>query len=279
VIAVELTKQVRRARGWVTLGIVAAVSAVLTLVIGSTQASIPERIGDWESVVTNTSGFTLPLIALNAAILFLLPLVVAVFAGEPVAAEAGWGSLRYLLARPVRRWRVLAAKGVVAAGFSGAAVLTCVLVALVTGVMAYGWQPLSVIDLQHSTPFHLASATFTPAAATERLALAIAFVLASLASTFSFSLLLSTMTARPFSAVAGGIGLSLFSRALDNVPGLHALGPWLPVTDRSTSLWTGFFTSPLQGAGVWHALLVQLLYTAAFLVAALGWFTRSDILS
>ena len=99
-IAVELTKQLRRARGWVTLSTMAAIAIVLCVVIGITQASIAERIGDWGSVTTDTSGFTLPLIALNAMLLFLFPLGVAIFAGEPVAGEAAWGSLRYLLARP-----------------------------------------------------------------------------------------------------------------------------------------------------------------------------------
>jgi hypothetical protein len=73
--------------------------------------------------------------------------------------------------------------------------------------------------------------------------------------------------------------LSLFSRALDNVPGLHSLGPWLPVTDAGTTVWTGFFTAPAQSGGVVHVLLVQGIYSAGFLAAAFYWFTRSDILT
>jgi ABC-type transport system involved in multi-copper enzyme maturation permease subunit len=100
-----------------------------------------------------------------------------------------------------------------------------------------------------------------------------------LSSTFAFALLLSTLTDRPFSAVAGGVGLGLFSRALDNVPGLHALGPWLPVTDSSTTLWTGFFTRPMHTPGLVHAVLVQAGYTAVFLTVAVLRFNRSDVLS
>jgi ABC-type transport system involved in multi-copper enzyme maturation permease subunit len=99
-----------------------------------------------------------------------------------------------------------------------------------------------------------------------------------LGSTFAFALLLSTLTDRPFSAVAGGVGLGLFSRALDNIPGLHALSPWLPVTDAGTTLWTGFFTRPIQTAGLAHALLVQGAYTGVFLAAALIRFSRADVL-
>ena len=278
-LAIELAKQRGRPRGRVMLAVVAAIAAGLTLVIGVSRPAIAERVGDWGSVVTKSSGLTLPLISLSSMLLFLFPLAVAVFAGEPVAAEASWGSLRYLLARPVRRWRVLAAKGVVAAAYSFSAVILAVLISLATGVLAFGWHPFTVLDLQHTTPFVVASARFHPLAATGQLALATGYVICTLSSTFAFALLLSTLTTRPFSAVAGGVALGLFSRALDNVPGLHALSPWLPVTDGGTTLWTGFFTNPVQTAGMPHALAVQAAYTTVFLAAAVVRFTRADVVS
>jgi ABC-type transport system involved in multi-copper enzyme maturation permease subunit len=109
--------------------------------------------------------------------------------------------------------------------------------------------------------------------------LATAYVLATLTSTFAFALFLSTISVRPFGAVAGGVGLGLFSRALDNIPGLHALSPWLPMTNEASNLWTGFFTQPMQTGGIAHVLAVQASYTALFLAVALAWFTRSDVLS
>jgi ABC-2 type transport system permease protein len=278
VIAVELVKQTRRARGWVVLGVLTATAVLLTVLIGVSYPTLAERIGDRGSVVTNTSGFTLPLIALTAMMLFLLPLAVAVFAGETVAGERAWGSLRYLLVRPVTRGRVLGAKLAVAAMFSVAAVVITTVSALVAGTLAFGWRPLTVLDLTNTTPFHFASATFSPLDALARLLLASVFVTVALSSTFSFALLLSTVTSRPFTAVAGGVGLGLFSRALDNVPGLHALSSWLPMTNDGTNLWTGLFTRPVDAAGFAHFVLVQALYSAAFLVAAWAWFTRSDAL-
>ena len=104
-------------------------------------------------------------------------------------------------------------------------------------------------------------------------------VAAGLASTFAFALLLSTLTASPFGAVAGGVGLGLVSRALDNVAGLHALGPWLPLTDGGSTLWTGLFFSPVQLDGLLQQAVVQAAYTAVFLAAAWLRFTRSDVLA
>jgi ABC-2 type transport system permease protein len=278
VMAIELTKQLRRPRGWVTLGLVGAVALLLAVVIGATRAGIPERIGDWGSVTTNTSGFALPLIAINAMMIFLLPLAVAVSAGECVAGDASWGSLRYLLARPVTRARVLASKALVAAGFSVANVAVAVIVALVAGVIAFGWRPLTVVDLQHSTPFHIAAGSFGPARALVLVMATTVFVLCSMASTFGFALFVSTLTDRPFSAVASGVGFGLVSRALDNIPGLHALSPWLPMTDAGTSAWTGLYTSPAQWGPIGHALIVQAVYTAILLAAAWIYFVRSDVL-
>jgi ABC-type transport system involved in multi-copper enzyme maturation permease subunit len=78
--------------------------------------------------------------------------------------------------------------------------------------------------------------------------------------------------------VAGAVGLGLVSRALDNVPGLHVLGPWLPVTDAGTALWTSAFFQPVDLSGLPHAVLLQALYTAVFLGAAWLRFTRMDVL-
>jgi ABC-2 type transport system permease protein len=221
----------------------------------------------------------MPLIALSAMQLFLLPLAVAVFAGEAVAGEAAWGSLRYVLARPVSRTRVLAAKVAVAAGFSLAAVAVACASAVISGVLAFGWRPLTVLDLQRSTAFSFAAATFDPVQALGRVGLGAGIVAAGLASTFAFALLVSTLTASPFGAVAAGVGFGLVSRALDNVAGLQALGPWLPVTDAGSALWVGLFAAPARLDGLGALAVVQAAYTAAFLAAAWLRFTRADVLA
>lgn len=277
-IAVELVKRCRQPVSWVTLAVVAAVPWLITAVIGLSRPAIPERFGDWGSVVTGTSGLTVPLIVLSAMQLFLLPLTVAVFAGDAVAGEASWGSLRYVLVRPVSRSRVLGAKAVVAAAFSTAAVVAASTSALLAGVLAFGWRPLTVLDLQHTTAFSFAAATFAPADALGRVAVSAGLVMMGLTSTFGFALLLSTLTTSPFSAVAGGVGLGLVSRALDNVPGLHALGPWLPMTDGGSTLWTGLFLTPASLDGLPEQALVQATYTAAFLAAAWLRFVTADVL-
>jgi ABC-2 type transport system permease protein len=279
VITIELIKQIRRPRAWIVFAVLAAVAVVVTLIIGLTSAATPERIGNWGSVVPNSSGLTMGLIALNALLLFLIPLAVAIFAGESVADEAGTGSLRYLAARPVTRERLLTSKVIVAGLFSVAAVAVVVVAGVLSGVIAFGWHPLAVLDLQHSSPFSSGLSTMSVVDALGRLGVAVAVVSATMLSTFAFALFCSTLTDSAFSAVAGGVLFGLVSRALDNIPGLHALTPWLPLTDKGTDVWNGIFFQPTEWSGLSHLALVQGGYAVILLTAAFVAFHRRDLLS
>ena len=64
------------------------------------------------------SGANLTVFTLFASTGFLLVVVVALFAGDSVPSEASWSSLRYLLAAPVPRTRLLRQKLVVAGAVS-----------------------------------------------------------------------------------------------------------------------------------------------------------------
>ncbi len=278
-ITVEFIKQIRRPRAWIVFAVLALVAVVVTLIIGLTSAGTPERIGNWGSVVPNSSGFSMGLIALNALLLFLIPLAVAVFAGESVADDAGTGALRYLLARPITRERVLTTKMIVAGLFSVAAVAVVVVAGVLSGLISFGWHPLAVLDLQHSNAFSSGLSTLSPVAALGRLGLAVAVVSGTMLSTFAFALFCSTLTDRAFSAVAGGVLFGLVSRALDNIPGLHALTPWLPLTDKGTDVWNGIFFQPTDWSGLPHLAIVQGAYAVLLLAAAFVAFHRKDVLS
>ena len=85
------------------------------------------------------SGANLVVFTLFASTSFLLVIIVALFAGDTVPAEASWSSLRYLLAAPVRRERLLRQKLVVAALSSVVALLYLPAWTLLVGGIAYGW--------------------------------------------------------------------------------------------------------------------------------------------
>jgi ABC-2 type transport system permease protein len=279
VIRVELAKQWQRPRTIVTFAALAVFAVVLTIALAATGSSHTERVGDIPLyIIPGRSGFSVPVIALASTMKFFLPLAVAVFAGESVAGEAGWGSLRYLLARPLARARFLAAKLAVACMFSTVAVAVVPLAALAAGSLAFGWHPLTAVDGGASSASHVAAATFDPTAALGRLAMGTAYVAAGMTSIFAFAFLLSTLTSRPFVAVAGGVGLTVVSRVLngDYLPGVAVLSRYMPNND--VDLWQHFFQQPAQTDGMVHFLVLQMVYVAVFLSVAWWWFLRRDIL-
>jgi ABC-2 type transport system permease protein len=277
-IAIEFAKQYGRPRTYVTLAALAGFALLLTVALSATGAGNTEQVGDVPLLlVPSSSGFTIPVIALSSTMKFFLPLAVSIFAGEAVAGEMRWGSLRYVLARGASRSRYLASKAAVAALFSAAAVVLVPLAALVVGVIAYGWHPLVAVDGSASTALQQTAAIFSPGTALVRLALATAYVGAGMVSIFAFAFFLSTVTTKPLVAVAGGVGLTVLSRVLnaDYLPGVAVLAPYLPNND--VDLWQHLFQTPVQTDGMVHFLVLQAVYAAVFLSLAWWWFRRRDV--
>jgi ABC-2 type transport system permease protein len=279
-IRIELAKQWSRPRTLLTLAALALFALALTVSLSTAGAGSLERVGDIPLlVVPNSSGFSVPVIALASTMKFFLPLAVAIFAGEAVAGEAGWGSLRYALAGPVSRSRYLLSKLAVALLLSCIGVVLVPAAALALGTIAFGWHPFTAIDGSASTVAHTTVVHFSEGASLARLALGTAYVAAGMTSIFAFAFLLSTVTTRPFAAVAGGVGLTIVSRVLnsDYLPGVAVINPYMPNND--VDLWQHFFQQPAQMAGMTRFLLLQVAYVVVCLTLAWWWFARKDILT
>lgn len=137
---VEARRQLKRRR---TL-VVAAVLTLLPFVLVAAFAigGDPSRRGNGRITLMDSataSGANFAATALFVSAGFLLVVPVALFCGDTVASEASWSSLRYLLAAPVPRARLLLSKLTVALLFSAAAMVLLPLVALAVGSAAYGW--------------------------------------------------------------------------------------------------------------------------------------------
>ena len=68
--------------------------------------------------------------------------VAALYCGDVIASEASWGSLRYLLAIPIPRGRLLAVKYSVGLVYTLLAMVILTSSALAVGGLAYGWGSL-----------------------------------------------------------------------------------------------------------------------------------------
>ena len=108
---VEFIRQLRRRRTLVAYLLVIALPVMVSLAVkfGSNSGS-GRRLGggtaDLVGLATaGAANFSVTMFFFGSS--FLLLVIVALFCGDTVASEASWSSLRYLLAAPVPRRRLL----------------------------------------------------------------------------------------------------------------------------------------------------------------------------
>jgi ABC-2 type transport system permease protein len=109
-IGVELVKLLRRARTWISVVLTCALPFVVAIFITITHLTPPPGQGSAFLSAVLANGALYPAAALALVMPVFLPVAVAVVAGDSIAGEASTGTLRYLLARPVGRTRLLVAK-------------------------------------------------------------------------------------------------------------------------------------------------------------------------
>jgi len=149
---------------------------------------------------------------------FLLVAVISIFNGDTVASEANWSTLRYLLASPVPRVRLLVQKLKVSLTLSFFAIVILVLTSWGVGYVAFGGAPLQ-------TPLGV---TMQPSVAIPRLLIVAAYLGINLLAVAGLAFYLSVATDVPLGAVGGAIGIMILSNILDAISGLGSLRNWLP---------------------------------------------------
>ena len=114
---VELVRQLRRRRTQVALGLVALLPVILWVAFSLVPAGPPTGSPNLVDLAKG-GALNFTVFAMFVSTGFLLVVVVALFFGDTVASEASWSSLRYLLAAPIPRARLLRQKAIVAAGLA-----------------------------------------------------------------------------------------------------------------------------------------------------------------
>ena len=213
------------------------------------------------------NGLFVGLVALTVELPLFLPLAVAVVAGDAVAGEANVGTLRYLLARPVQRTRLLAVKylGVLIATIT--AVLLVAVVGVGFGLALFGAGPVTLLSgTQVSTAVGL-----------WRLLLVCGYLVICLAAFGAMGLFVSTLTEQPIGATIAVVGLALLSQILDSVTQLSAIHPYLP-----THYWLSFgdlLRDPISTDQIVPGIVSAVVYGLIFLAAAWARFGSKDITS
>jgi ABC-type transport system involved in multi-copper enzyme maturation permease subunit len=213
------------------------------------------------------NGVFLSFIALTLLLILVMPLAVAVVAGDSIAGEAGYGTLRYLLAVPAGRVRLLTVKYAAIVVFALAVTFLVAAVALATGAVLF---PVGPVTLLSGTTVPLADAML-------RLLFVTLYVAAAMASLGAIGLAVSTLTEHAIGAIAALAIVVVTSEVADNVPQFAAIHPYLP-----THWWTSF-DSLLRVPVDTGTLLRGLLSFAVYLLlsGSVAWarFTSADVTS
>jgi ABC-2 type transport system permease protein len=258
-----------RRRNQVGLAALAAVPIVLAVAMKVTTPDPHDRGGagpDFFAQITG-NGFFVALAALAVELSLFLPIAIAMLAGDAVAGEANQGTLRYLLAVPVDRTRLLAVKY---AGILFGAFLAPLVVAaagLVIGLILFGAGEVTLLS---GTSVSLGEALL-------RLLGVCLYLGVCLAAAGAVGLFLSTLTEQPMGATIALAMLVVASAVLGQVPQLDWLHPYL-----LTQHWQDFgefLRDPVSFRALGPGLLSAGAYILIFLTAAWARFAGKDVTS
>jgi ABC-2 type transport system permease protein len=213
------------------------------------------------------NGVFLAFVALSLLLILVLPMVVAVIAGDSVAGEAGYGTLRYLLAVPAGRTRLLAVKYATIVVWAVAATFVVSVIALVTGVALFGAGPVTL----------LSGTTVSLADGLVHVLWVTLYVCAAMAALGAIGLAISTFTEHAIGAIAAVLVIVVASEVVENIPQFAPVNPYLP-----TDWWLSFdslLRTPIDTTTLWHGLLSFAVYAAIFLAIAWARFTSADVTS
>ena len=213
------------------------------------------------------NGVFLSFIALTLLLVLVMPLAVAVIAGDSMAGEAGYGTLRFLLAVPAGRVRLLSVKYATIVMFALTVTVLVVAVALATGAALF---PIGPVTLLSGTTVPLADAML-------RLLFVTLYVALAMASLGMIGLALSTLTEHAIGAIAALAIVVVTSEVVDNVPQFAVIHPYLP-----THWWTSFdslLRVPIDITTLLRGLLSFAVYLVIFGAFTWARFTTADVTS
>ncbi len=255
-----------RRRNWLGMVVLAAVPVIMAIAVKITNPGADSGAGDFIGQITN-NGLFVALASLTLEIPLFLPIAVASIAGDAVAGEANLGTLRYLLAVPVDRTRLLVVKFGAIVVFALFCTLLVATVGALLGLALFGGGP--VVTLSGSTlPFWTGVG---------RLVLVCLYLTVCLTGFGAIGLFVSTLTEQPIGATIAVMLLAFASQIMDAIPQLTVIHRYLP-----THYWLSFaelMRDPVDFSRLVPGLLSALAYLAIFGSGAWARFSGRDVTS
>jgi len=263
---IELIRQLRRRRTQLVLGFLVLLPFLLVVSFELGKASPNRRSGGFVDLAT-ASGVNFVLLTLFVSSSFLLPMIVALFFGDTIASESSWSSLKYLLAAPIPRHRLLRRKAISSGLMSVFGLSLLPAVALLVGVIWYGAGEL-VSPTGEAASF---------GDGLTGLVLAVGYIAIHLFWVAGLALFLSVSTDAPLGAVGGAVLASILSQILDQITALGDLRNYLPT--HYALAWADLLSTDVDWSQMTKGVFSALAYGALFTLLAARRFNTKDITS
>ena len=254
-----------RRRNIAGMGVLAAVPVIIAIAV---RVSSPSQNGGPDFIIAIAgNGLFVAFGALALELPLFLPLAVSAISGDAVAGEANLGTLRYLLAIPAGRTRLLVIKYTAIVIFALAATFLVALVGSIMGLALFGGGDMTLLS---GTQTSLADSVW-------RLVLSSLYLAAQFSALGAIGLFVSTLTEQPIGATIAIVLVNVLMFVLDSIAQLDWLHPWL-----LTHWWTSFadlLRDPIATESIQRGLITALVYTGVFWVAAWARLSTKDISS
>lgn len=258
----ELRKLRAQKRTYLGLGAAAAVPIIFVVALAIRNGE-PRDVAFGRYV--HDTGLAIPLVLLLFGSVWLFPLITALVAGDIVAAEDRDRTLKTILTRSVERQQVFAGKTLAAVTYAVAAIALSGIVALVAGIIASGFNPITTLSgARVSAPHGLAL-----------VGASLAVYLLPILAVASIGLLFSTVFRNSAAAIVGTLMFSLLLQLVGILPGLGGLQPYLLSTQFQA--WQGFLRVPVDWAPIVRAVWICALYGLPSLAIGAIVFLRRDV--
>jgi ABC-2 type transport system permease protein len=271
---VEFERQLRRRRTHIAYLLVIALPLIVCLAVkfGSNANSSGggRRLGSGSAdlvglATVGAANFTVTMFFFASG--FLLLVIVALFCGDTVASEASWGSLRYLLAAPIPRRRLLKQKLIVGLCLSLGAIALLPVASFVIGVVAFGNSPLQ-------SPV---GATYSQGESLWRIAAIGAFIFVSLLFAAGVAFMMSVLTDAPLGAVGAAVVVVIISNILNAIEALGSLRDWLPT--HFSQAWLDLLATDVTWTNLARGGAYSIVACALCVAFGVYRFDRKDVVS
>jgi ABC-2 type transport system permease protein len=254
-----------RRRNMAGLGVLAVVPVILAI---SVRLSSPSGDGGVDIISGITgNGLFVAFAALALELPLFLPLAVSAISGDSVAGEANLGTLRYLLAIPAGRTRLLVIKYTAIVIFALVATLIVALVGTIMGLALFGGGDMTLLS---GTQTSMADGVW-------RLLLSSFYLAAQFSALGAIGLFVSTLTEQPLGATIAIVLVDVLMFILDSISQLDWLHPWL-----LTHWWTAFgdlLRDPMATESIQRGLITAVVYAGVFWLAAWARLSTKDVSS